>query len=394
MNKFALIITTILMLTVITTVLGSDNINFKNTFTQVMASADTYVTSTSPDRNLGNQAEITVWRDQGVQRSIAYIRFDNISTIPSNSIIISASMCVFLFGSIESQTILFSTPTDPWDEYTLTWNNKPRNGPVCAKLKLDEGINYGWSCIDVTTLVHKWYTKTIQNNGLAAVSDGGPSGSWSLPQSDGSFSTFGSAFVRWMSKDEPSFPPYISVEYTTATTITTPKINNILSDTPVSTTKLTASVNLYGERTDVTIGEDIILKLSAVNKITKPTMTVQVILVPPSGMSVTSSEFVISGAGQYTTTYKLAPGDGRNIEIRVKTNQQGDFNVKGEIILYYGDDKSTAEEHTLSLPIKVRETPKTIHSSLPIRDSPTISLWISLLAFVSIAFKFRKQLVK
>jgi len=50
-----------------------------------------------------------------------------------------------------------------------------------------------------------------------------------------------------------------------------------------------ASVQLHGEKTNVVLGEDILLKLSAVNLITKPTMHVQVIIIPPSGMSVTSS---------------------------------------------------------------------------------------------------------
>ncbi len=120
--------------------------------------------------------------------------------------------------------------------------------------------------------------------------------------------------------------------------------------TPISS----ASVGLYGEKTDVDLGEDIVLKLSAVNLITKPVMNVQVILIPPSGMSVTSSEFATSGAGQYTTTYKLEPGSGRDIEVRIKTSQAGDFTVKGRIVYYFGDNTSTAEDHTLELPIKVR----------------------------------------
>jgi len=101
-----------------------------------------------------------------------------------------------------------------------------------------------------------------------------------------------------------------------------------------------ASVVLHGEKTDVVIGEDIILKLSAVNIITKPVMTVQVILIPPSGMSVTSSDFVTSGAGQFTSTFKLDPGAGKDIEVRIKTNQAGDFYVTGRVIYYFGDDKS------------------------------------------------------
>ena len=116
----------------------------------------------------------------------------------------------------------------------------------------------------------------------------------------------------------------------------------------------TASVNLHGEKTDVVLGEDVLLKLSAVNLITKPTMHVQVIIIPPSGMSVTSSEFVQSGAGQFTTTYELDSGKGRDIEVRIKSNQVGDFDVDGRIIYYFGDDVENSEDHTLTLPINVR----------------------------------------
>jgi len=121
-----------------------------------------------------------------------------------------------------------------------------------------------------------------------------------------------------------------------------------------------ASVVLHGEKTDVVLGEDIILKLSAVNIITEPMMTVQVILIPPSGMSVTSSDFVTSGAGQFTSTFNLNPGAGKDIEVRIKTNQAGDFNVTGRVIYYFGDDKSTKEDFSLTLPIMVRAIPPTL----------------------------------
>lgn len=130
--------------------------------------------------------------------------------------------------------------------------------------------------------------------------------------------------------------------------------STIFSTPEWAAAKPSASVQLHGEKTDVVLGEDVILKLSAVNLITKPVMTVQVILIPPSGMSVTSTEFVISGAGQYTTTYTINPGTGRDIEVRIRTNQTGDFEVEGRIVYYYGEDKETAEDHTLTLPIKVK----------------------------------------
>ncbi len=118
-----------------------------------------------------------------------------------------------------------------------------------------------------------------------------------------------------------------------------------------------SAVLLHGEKTDVVLGEDILLKLSAVNLITKPPMSVQVMIYPPSGMSVTGSEFVKSGAGIYTTTYTLNPGDGKDIEVHIKSNQVGDFNVKGRIVYYFGEEKDKAEDHTLNLPIKVRKEP-------------------------------------
>ncbi len=125
-----------------------------------------------------------------------------------------------------------------------------------------------------------------------------------------------------------------------------------------------ASVSLHGEKTQVVSGEDILLRLSAVNLITKPLMHVQVIIIPPSGMSVSSSEFVQSGAGQYTTTYDLDPGQGRDIEVRIESNQPGNFNVKGRVIYYFGEDIKNAEDHTLDLPIQVTAVPDSLEKSL------------------------------
>ena len=115
-----------------------------------------------------------------------------------------------------------------------------------------------------------------------------------------------------------------------------------------------ASVKLHGERTDVVIGDNILLKLSAVNLITKPVMHVQVIVIPPSGMSVTSSGFAMSGAGQFTSDYEIEPGVGRNIEVAIVANQVGNFTVEGRVVYYFGDDMANAEDYTLELPIRVR----------------------------------------
>lgn len=135
----------------------------------------------------------------------------------------------------------------------------------------------------------------------------------------------------------------------------TVKVTVIPSTKPAETPASNASVQLHGEKTDVVQGEDLRLRLSAVNLITKPVMHVQVIILPPSGMSVLSSDFVQSGAGQFTATYDIPPGGGRDIEVRIRSNQVGDFQVEGRIVYYFGDDTAHSEDNTLRLPIKVRE---------------------------------------
>jgi len=72
-------------------------------------------------------------------------------------------------------------------------------------------------------------------------------------------------------------------------------------------------------------------------------------------MSVSSTEFVESGAGQYTTTYEIEPGKGRDIEVRIAANQVGDFNVTGRVIYYFGNNKKDGEDCTLDLPIQVED---------------------------------------
>lgn len=155
----------------------------------------------------------------------------------------------------------------------------------------------------------------------------------------------------------------------------------------------TAGVNFHGEKTDVVQGEDILLKFSAINLITKPTMHVQVIIIPPSGMSVISSEFVQSGAGQFTTAYDIEPGEGRDIEVRIKSNQIGNFNINGRIVYYFGDNGiDNAEDYIISLPIKVRsiageQTPTTVSD----RPLPGFGVLIIGFCVITLFWYFRTR---
>jgi hypothetical protein len=120
-------------------------------------------------------------------------------------------------------------------------------------------------------------------------------------------------------------------------------------------TKYSSSINFYGEKTDVYMGEDILARLSIINLVSNPKMSAQVIILPSSGMSVTSAEFTKVSAGQFAANYELAPGDGRDIEINLRSNQVGEFNIKGRVVYYFGEDKENTQDYALDLPVTVRK---------------------------------------
>ncbi|VVB88550.1 Uncharacterised protein [uncultured archaeon] len=137
------------------------------------------------------------------------------------------------------------------------------------------------------------------------------------------------------------------------------------------------------------VGEEVLLKLSVVNLITKPNMTVQVIIKPPSGMSVTSTEFSQSGGGQFTSKYTLEPGANRDIEVSLKPNEAGKFNVEGWVVYYFGDNITTKKEVILNEPITV-SLPGAVTSAQKPHDgggeSDSTSTIIGLFAIIAMIF--------
>ncbi len=123
-----------------------------------------------------------------------------------------------------------------------------------------------------------------------------------------------------------------------------------------------ASVNFYGEKTNVTMGEDIMLKFFVVNLINNTIMHAQVIIIPPSGMSVNFSEFSEFGAGQYDAKFALDPGQGRDIEVKIKANQIGDLDIQARVVHYFGENKIDVHDSLLNLPIHISDnTTESLH---------------------------------
>ena len=110
------------------------------------------------------------------------------------------------------------------------------------------------------------------------------------------------------------------------------------------------SITLRSDVVKAKVGQEFSVTLSVTNYIVNPDMTLQIILKPPSGLSITSTEFVQTGIGEYSAVYKVKSGESKAIKIFLKPNNAGEFVIRGEVIYYFGNDK----ENFKRLPISER----------------------------------------
>ncbi|CAD7771547.1 Outer membrane protein assembly factor BamB [Candidatus Methanoperedenaceae archaeon GB50] len=127
--------------------------------------------------------------------------------------------------------------------------------------------------------------------------------------------------------------------------------NSGFEELPITVERTGPSVYFGTTRTTIKKGEDAIFTLSAVNPIGNPPMTVQLILKPPSGVSVTSSSFAKAGSGIYTCTQVIESGDNvRSIEVHLTGNQIGIHEIESEVYYQFtGSPKSPTRYETLTL---------------------------------------------
>ena len=132
------------------------------------------------------------------------------------------------------------------------------------------------------------------------------------------------------------------------------KSNSGFEELPITVERTGPSVYFGTTRTTIEKGEDAIFTLSAVNPIGNPPMTVQLILKPPSGISVTRSSFAKAGSGIYTCTHIIESGDSvRSIEVHLTGNQIGMYEIASEVYYQFeGSPKSPTRYETLTLVVE------------------------------------------
>ena len=130
------------------------------------------------------------------------------------------------------------------------------------------------------------------------------------------------------------------------------------------------NINLHATQTEVTLGEMIVLNLTAANPITNPEATLQLVLKAPSGWSVSGAGFAQSCTGQCIATYPIAPGEQQSININMLPNQPGLFFVTGDLTWYFGNDREIAGNKSVSLDLNVVQPSAPTATPIP-PPSPT-----------------------
>ncbi len=169
--------------------------------------------------------------------------------------------------------------------------------------------------------------------------------------------------------------------------VITPKVTAgyTAAPTPVKTEPGAPTISLHSERTGILVGEEVLLKLSILAPLGKPKMEFQIILIPPSGMSVTSQEFSQTG-GQYSQKGTIETGDSRFVDIKLRANEAGDKDVEAKVNYYFGDNKSNMVEVSKSQKIKVVAAGAAPTTTKSVEPSDGGSAIVGIIVIIAIIF--------
>ena len=147
---------------------------FAGTPNGLLPSDDTYIRGDQPSNNFGSDNKFEVRPDNGADRR-GLVKFD-LSSIPANATITSATLYLFEQSSKSGQTTSLHRVTSNWNENSATWQSWGSPGG-----DFDSSISYytfipdQGNCLvtlDVTSLVQLWVNGTYLNHGLMLYSAG------------------------------------------------------------------------------------------------------------------------------------------------------------------------------------------------------------------------------
>ncbi|WMW25737.1 CARDB domain-containing protein [Methanolobus sediminis] len=145
-------------------------------------------------------------------------------------------------------------------------------------------------------------------------------------------------------------------------------------DFPISVSKKGPNVVFKTTKNNIGIGENAVFTLGVLNPIGNPTMDVQLILETSDGVSVSGSSFAKSGAGMYTASYNIEPGDDmKYMTFNVQGNEVGTYKIKSEVHYHIPGEDTVVQKKEISLQVndgKLRSTDKDIGSLMNVTSNP------------------------
>ena len=156
-------------------------------------------------------------------------------------------------------------------------------------------------------------------------------------------------------------------------------------------------VHLYGHKTNVIVGEEVILYLSAVNPITSPgTLKVQLTLQVPSGWSITSGEFSPPVGGFQTAVYDIEQGpDSKTIGIHMLANQPFDGVITGYTDYYFIEEPESKYHGEIKEPViakkKLLPSPTPRPAETPAPKPPGFEAILALAGILAVAYLLRQK---
>lgn len=146
-----------------------------HTIIEIPASADSYLASGRPAQNFGSDNlflgyNLVGENPYGAERMV--LLFD-LSSLPAGAIIHQATLRLYLSFSSPADDAPMNTVLrrlqNPWNEYTVTWNNQPIGKPVGQATGV--GNQPGWYEWQVTAVVDDWVNNIHPNYGLGIIGD-------------------------------------------------------------------------------------------------------------------------------------------------------------------------------------------------------------------------------
>ena len=115
-------------------------------------------------------------------------------------------------------------------------------------------------------------------------------------------------------------------------------------------------VDLHADRTDIAVGEPVVLTFEATNSIANPPATGKLSLTRPSGWSVSEAEFADSCAASCVGNLSIPSGQPKSIVVKMVPNQPGTFPIEANLEWVLQDDSNRAGTAADSVDITVAAT--------------------------------------